>query len=129
MRNIVAVIIAAMMILIGGASSHAEKRVALVIGNQAYANAPALRNPRNDAEDVAAALKRLDFETTVAFDLDKVGMDDAVIRFSRAARGADVTLFYYSGHAMQFSGINYLMPIDTKSLTQNFTWRTWALAR
>lgn len=95
-------------------SSHAEKRVALVIGNGAYASAPRLPNPRNDAEDVAAALKRSGFETIVGLDLDKSGMDDATIRFARAVRDADVALLYYSGHAMQFAGINYLIPIDAK---------------
>jgi len=38
--------------------SRAETRVALVIGNGAYKNAPRLSTPSNDAEDVAAALKR-----------------------------------------------------------------------
>jgi formylglycine-generating enzyme required for sulfatase activity len=92
----------------------AEKRVALVIGNGAYKNATRLPNPRNDAEDIAAALKRKGFETIVGFDLDKAGMDSATIRFARAAREADVAVFYYSGHAMQFAGVNYLMPVDTK---------------
>jgi formylglycine-generating enzyme required for sulfatase activity len=92
----------------------AEKRVALVIGNGAYKNATRLPNPRNDAEDIAAALKRTGFETIVGFDLDKAGMDSATIRFARSAREADVAVFYYSGHAMQFAGINYLMPVDAK---------------
>jgi len=39
-------------------------------------------------------------------------MEDATIQFSRAARDADVALVYYSGHAMQFVGSNYLMPVD-----------------
>src|ERR1700674_3350044 len=41
-------------------------------------------------------------------------MDDATIRFARAVRDADVAIFYYSGHAMQFAGVNYLMPVDAK---------------
>jgi len=36
----------------------AEKRVALVVGNSAYQYAPKLTNPRNDATDIAAALKK-----------------------------------------------------------------------
>jgi hypothetical protein len=102
------------MLLLGVAPCHADKRVALVIGNGAYATAPRLHNPHNDAEDVAAALKRSGFETIVGTDLDKTGMDDATIRFARAVRDADVALLYYSGHAMQFGGVNYLMPIDVK---------------
>lgn len=94
--------------------ARADKRIALVIGNGAYKNAPRLPNPKNDAADVAAALKRSGFETIVGLDLDKAGMDDATIRFARSAREADVAIFYYSGHAMQFSGVNYLMPVDAK---------------
>src|SRR6516165_4827957 len=85
-----------------------------VIGNGAYRNAITLPNPRNDAEDVSAALERLGFEIIFGIDLDKSGMDDAAIRFARAAREADVAIFYYSGHAMQFAGYNYLMPVDAK---------------
>jgi formylglycine-generating enzyme required for sulfatase activity len=92
----------------------AENRVALVIGNGAYQNAPRLANPSNDAGDVAAALKRSGFETILRFNLDKAGMEEATIQFSRAARRADVAVFYYSGHAMQYAGVNYLMPVDAK---------------
>jgi formylglycine-generating enzyme required for sulfatase activity/uncharacterized caspase-like protein len=92
--------------------AHAEKRIALVIGNAAYKNAATLQNPRNDATDVSEALKRLGFETIVGLDLDRAGMEDATIKFARAAQDADVALVYYSGHAMQRRGINYLMPVD-----------------
>jgi uncharacterized caspase-like protein len=93
-------------------SSFAETRVALVIGNGAYQNAPQLPNPANDANDVAAALRRDGFDTILATNLTRDGMEEAAIRFSRAARDADVAMFYYSGHAIQFAGINYLAPVD-----------------
>jgi hypothetical protein len=92
----------------------AEKRVALVIGNSAYQSAPPLPNPSNDAQDVAASLERSGFETIVGIDLDKAGMDEATIKFVRAARTADVAVFNYSGHALQFAGTNYLIPVDVK---------------
>ena len=92
----------------------AERRVALVIGNGAYLHAPHLPNPPHDAEDVGAALKRTGFETIVGLDLDKSKMEDAAIRFARAARNADVAVFYYSGHALQYAGVNYLIPIDAE---------------
>jgi len=92
----------------------ADTRVALVIGNGAYRNVPRLTNPVNDASDVATALKSVGFETIVATDLDRAGMDEAAIRFSRVARDADIALLYYSGHALQFGGVNYLAPIDTR---------------
>jgi hypothetical protein len=90
----------------------ADKRVALVIGNGAYVHAPHLPNPPHDAEDVAAALKRSGFDTILGIDLDKAKMDDAAINFARAARAADVAVFYYSGHALQYAGVNYLIPVD-----------------
>src|SRR5262245_44287598 len=94
------------------APAAAEKRIALVIGNGAYQHTAALPNPRNDAADVAGALTRLGFETIFETDLGKAGMDEVMIRFARTARGSDVALFYYAGHAMQFGGVNYLMPVD-----------------
>ncbi|OPZ00878.1 hypothetical protein A5906_22405 [Bradyrhizobium sacchari] len=93
-------------------NAHADKRVALVIGNGAYRNVPALSNPTNDAADVGAVLKRSGFDPIVATDLDQSAMQEAVLRFAREARGADVALFYYSGHALQFAGVNYLVPVD-----------------
>jgi uncharacterized caspase-like protein len=92
----------------------AETRVALVIGNGAYQNVPRLPNPVNDANDVASALRRDGFETIMATDLNKDQMDEATIKFAKAARTADVAMFYYSGHALQFAGVNYLAPVDAR---------------
>jgi len=96
--------------LVGPALS--DSRVALVVGNGAYAHAKHLPNPAHDAEDVASVLKRTGFDVILGIDLDQAGMQDAAIRFARAADTADVPLFYYSGHAIQYAGINYLAPID-----------------
>jgi uncharacterized caspase-like protein len=92
--------------------SQAETRIALVIGNGAYQNVPRLPNPPNDAADVATALRGSGFDTILAIDVDRAGMEDATIRFAKAARTADVAMFYYSGHALQFGGVNYLAPVD-----------------
>src|SRR4051794_15796492 len=114
MRLLSAVACVVMLSCLATSPSYAEKRVALVIGNGAYKNAPTLSNPRNDAEDVSAALKRSGFDTITGIDLDKNGMEDAAIRFARAARDADIAMFYYSGHAVQFASFNYLMPVDAR---------------
>src|SRR6516165_12442374 len=94
--------------------AHAEKRVALIIGNSAYQNAPALINPKNDAQDVGKSLRELGFTTIVATDLNRAGMDDALDRFSRTVGGAEIALVYYSGHGMQFAGKNFLLPVDAR---------------
>ncbi|MDA9536764.1 MULTISPECIES: caspase family protein [Bradyrhizobium] len=90
----------------------AETRVALVIGNGAYASTAQLPNPPHDAEDVASSLRRSGFEVLQGIDLRQADMQDLTIRFARAASRADVAMFYYSGHAMQYNGVNYLMPVD-----------------
>jgi hypothetical protein len=100
------------LVLSATAPIHAEKRVALVIGNGAYQNAPQLPNPPNDARDVADALKRIGFDVILGLDFDKAKMEEAAIQLSRSARNADIAMFYYSGHAMQFAGTNYLVPTD-----------------
>jgi uncharacterized caspase-like protein len=94
--------------------AHAEKRVALVIGNSAYKNAPVLMNPKNDAQDIGKSLRDLGFFTIVATDLDRNGMNDVLDRFSRAVGGAEIALVYYSGHGMQFAGKNYLLPVEAR---------------
>jgi formylglycine-generating enzyme required for sulfatase activity len=114
MRFVAAFACALLTICLGIAPGHAERRVALVIGNSSYQGTAPLPNPRNDAADMAAALQAVGFETIVATDLDKRGMDDAFRRFARLARDADAALFFYAGHGMQFAGTNYLMPVDAK---------------
>ncbi|MDQ0467397.1 caspase family protein [Labrys wisconsinensis] len=92
----------------------ADKRVALVIGNGAYVNAPALPNPPRDAHAMADKLKALGFQVVEGYDLDKQGMSALVQRFARAVSGADVGLFYYAGHGMQVNSENYIVPVDAK---------------
>jgi formylglycine-generating enzyme required for sulfatase activity len=95
----------------------AERRVALVIGNSAYRHASELTNPRNDAADMAAALKALGFEVVDGIDLDKAGMDGKLREFADRLSGADAALFFYAGHGLQVSGVNYLAPIDARLTT------------
>jgi uncharacterized caspase-like protein len=100
------------------AGAFAEKRVALVIGNSAYAIAP-LANPRNDADDMTAALKRLNFDVTEAKDLTVSQFDRAIDAFEGAARNADVALFFFSGHGVQVDKRGYLAPIDVKAESES----------
>jgi hypothetical protein len=114
MRWLGSVAVGVVLWCVTSADASADKRVALVIGNGVYTKAPRLLNPSHDARDVAAALKRIDFDVIQGTDLDRAQMQDAIVRFARAAQAADVGLFYYSGHAIQFKGVNYLMPVDAK---------------
>src|ERR1700684_648005 len=124
------VVLAALFFCVAAAPVRADNRVALVIGNGAYVHVPHLPNPTHDAKDVAAALRRNGFETILGTDLDQTGMQNAAIRFARAARTADVAVFYYSGHAMQYAGINYLVPIDAELQMKRTcdAWRGWMIS-
>ncbi len=111
-RAAVRVFLAVWLLAFAGHAACAAKRVALVIGNGAYANAPTLTNPKNDAEDMAAALKALGFTVILGIDLDKRAMDRKILEFSGALSGADAGVFHYSGHGLQVAGVNYLVPVD-----------------
>jgi uncharacterized caspase-like protein len=92
----------------------ADKRVALVIGNSNYVHSAQLRNPANDAGDIAAALRRLGFAVMVVRDADLGIMQEQLRRFSAELNNATVGLFYYAGHGLQVAGRNFLVPIDAR---------------
>ena len=97
-----------------GPCAYADKRVALVIGNSEYATQMRLLNPRNDAQDMADALKSLGFEVFLRVDADQQSFTRALEDFTRAVAGADIGLFFYAGHGMQYYGSNYLMPVGAR---------------
>lgn len=93
-------------------------RLALVIGNSAYANAPRLNNPPSDAKAVAKALRRVGFtEVIERYDLgiDQLGAE--LKAFGDKAANADWAVVYYAGHGIQVDGRSYLIPVDA-SLTR-----------
>jgi TPR repeat protein len=99
-------------VLVATPADAAERRVAFVIGNSTYQSVPQLPNPKNDAQAVAASLKKSGFEVITALDLDRVHFDAAMEKFVRSLAGADLSVFYYSGHGIQVGGDNRIIPID-----------------
>lgn len=94
-----------------------EQRVALVIGNANYQNAPRLANPDDDAQSMAQFLNSAGFEVVAATDLTQNDMLRVVQDFSAkvASRGPNtVAMVYYAGHGVQLAGENYLVPVDAK---------------
>jgi uncharacterized caspase-like protein len=92
--------------------AQAERRVALVIGNAAYRFVSALKNSTEDANRVTALLKQLDFDVTLGLDLDKIAMEATIRHFGESLAGADIAMFYYSGHAVQVNDRNYILPVS-----------------
>jgi hypothetical protein len=87
------------------------KRLALVIGNQAY-NVRPLLNPRNDADDMSRALKNAGFEVIDVRDASLSQMRNAVRQFGDRLLTRDVGLVYYSGHGIEVRGRNYFIPVN-----------------
>ena len=86
-------------------------KIALVIGNAGYTDAPALPQAKNDAQAMAQTLEQLGFQVILALDADKRGMDEAMERFGKRIENGGGAFFYYSGHGLQEDGINYLIPL------------------
>lgn len=100
--------------IVAGHPAMAEKRVALVVGNSAYAHTGVLRNPANDAKAVADQLKKLGFDVMMGLDLTGKDFSFLVVDFAQRLKSADVALFYYAGHAIQYEERNYLIPVDAE---------------
>jgi uncharacterized caspase-like protein len=107
------VVLALAVCWLGCGPAHAEKRVALVIGNSAYKSVPRLANPVNDATLVADMFKKAGFDSvTTKLDVNIADMRKALREFGGQARDADVAVIYYAGHGIELDGNNYLIPID-----------------
>ena len=90
------------------------KRVALVVGNGEYHQAEdVLINPPSDANAIAEKLQLLGFHVTEAIDQDRLSMSRSLREFTANMQGAELALFFYAGHGMEYGGKNYLFPIDT----------------
>jgi uncharacterized caspase-like protein len=100
-------------IIINSLQAATEHRIALVIGNSAYSSGP-LKNPVNDAADMAAVLKKLGFTVTLKRNARLQEMDEAIEELGNRLKRGGVGLFYYSGHGVQINGANYLLPIGAK---------------
>ena len=103
-------------ILLSGQPALAERRIALVIGNGSYTTAP-LPNPVNDASLMAATLEELGFTVSAHTDLDRRGLQRAVVDFGKLLEASEpdtVALIYYAGHGVQIDGENYLIPVDAE---------------
>lgn len=98
----------------GPSTSFAQARQALVIGNAAYQFADPLRNSVNDAELLAASLRKIGFKVTLLRDATLAQMTRAANDFGRGLERGDVAFVYFAGHGVQHGGDNYLIPVDAR---------------
>jgi uncharacterized caspase-like protein len=118
-RTLIAALFA--LIPLGGimapGAAHAEKRIALVVGNAAYTAGSPLNTPANDAGLIAQTLQAAGFDVVGARDLDQDSLRHAFRDFVEKATssGPDTVAFVYvSGYGLQLEGENYFVPIDAK---------------
>ena len=92
-----------------------DVRVALVIGNAAYKNIPALGNSTNDAKSMAVVLRKLGFSVVEVVDGNKDQMSKAIDQMQGQLKGKQaVGMLYYAGHGLQLDWHNYMVPVDAK---------------
>ena len=108
---------AATLMVFLSAPALSATRVALVIGNSAYANASQLANPLNDAADIGAALGRLGFEVTRLEDAGYAALRRGLQSFRREASGARIAVVFYAGHGIEVNRNNFLVPVDARLQT------------
>ena len=109
-----AVALAVLLVAVPTASGQGPsgRRLALVVGNDAYTEQSVLRNAVNDARAVASALGEVGFAVTRVENANRARLTSALSSFAGSLRGDDVALFYFAGHGVQVDGANYLMPTD-----------------
>lgn len=106
-------VLVATLLCAGLSAAHAEKRVALVIGNSAYSKVEKLKNPANDARRLAGVLEEIGFDSvTLKLDQTYTALRRTLGKFSREAAGADIALIYFAGHGIEVGGTNYVIPTD-----------------
>lgn len=99
--------------VVPASAAEAGRRVALLLGNGAYTSVPRLNNPRRDVAAMKVALEKAGFDAVVmAVDLDKAAMVRALREFEDRADGAEIGVIFYSGHAVELAGQNYLIPVN-----------------
>lgn len=106
----------ACLFLLTGAipAAHAQesgKRVALVMGNDAYKISP-LKNAVNDARAMDAALRASNFRTILVENATKADMETKIGEFLDMLGPDDTALFFYAGHGVQIVNENFLVPVD-----------------
>lgn len=108
-------------------ASGAPQRLALVIGNDRYPDAP-LRNARSDARAIARPLQNMGFDVLLHTDLTDVAARAATENFKARLRPGSEALFYFSGHGAELRGVSYLIPVNASPNDSESRFRQRALS-
>src|SRR5437773_4682815 len=116
-KNAAALCIAAAFTMLA-APAHAEKRVALVVGNNDYRNVPKLQKAVNDARTMGDTLKQLGFTVMVAENQNRQAFSQSLLAFDKAVDPGDTAFFFFAGHGFEIAGQNFLLPTDVPAATE-----------
>jgi formylglycine-generating enzyme required for sulfatase activity/uncharacterized caspase-like protein len=119
MRLVAAVVCAAVLVGLGAVPSLAEKRVALVVGNDRYANLPKdeqLRKAVNDARAVGDALGRIGFQVIRGENLGRLALLAKFDELTQKLEPGDTAFFFFAGHGVAVNGGNYILPTDVPNV-------------
>jgi len=112
------ILFAVALVIAAAAPVRAEKRVALLIGNNAYQNVPALKTAVNDARTLAGVLRKLNFLVFVAENQSRHSMSEALLAFDKVIEPGDMAFFFFAGHGFEVRGQNYLLPTDVPAASE-----------
>ena len=98
--------------------AHAEKRVALVVGNNDYRNVPKLLKAVNDARTMGDTLKQLGFTVMVAENQSRQAFSQTLLAFDKSVEAGDTAFFFFAGHGFEIAGQNFLLPTDVPAATE-----------
>src|SRR5215813_9821044 len=98
--------------------ANAQKRVALLVGNNSYEHVPRLVNAVNDARTLGNTLKGLGFTVVVAENQSRRDLLRALLAFDKSIEPGDTAFFFFSGHGFEIHGQNYLLPTDVPAIKE-----------
>ena len=99
-------------------AADAAKRIALVIGNNAYSEVSKLEKATGDAQAISATLQGLGFDVITLLDANRQRMARALVEFETRVSPGDTALFFFAGHGVALDGGNYLMPTDVPNVSE-----------
>ncbi|WP_225704434.1 caspase family protein [Bradyrhizobium cenepequi] len=100
------------------APAQAERRVALVVGNNDYKYVPKLQKAVNDARTMGDTLKQLGFSVMIAENQNRQQFSETLLAFDKAIEPGDTAFFFYAGHGFEIAGQNFLLPTDVPAATE-----------
>ncbi len=99
-------------------AADADRRIALVIGNDRYESLPPLQKAVNDARAVGEGLTKLGFEVLASENATRRTINTKLVEFANKVREGDIAFFFFAGHGVEVGGVNYLLGVDSPQASE-----------